>query len=77
VAFRAVPLGAQVNADGRPHGSAAHALEAKGQVLVATAPPLYVVSRVCGGLRVLLVRLAALRPAPRASFERAPAGHAG
>ena len=48
--------GAQVNADGRPHGDSAHALEASGQVLVATAPPLYVVSRVVGGLRVLLVR---------------------
>jgi hypothetical protein len=36
-------------------------LEASGQVLVATAPPLYVVSRVVGGLRVLLVRFVTLR----------------
>jgi len=55
------PSGAQVNADGRPHSDTAHVLEASGQVLVATAPPLYVVSRVVGGLRVLLVRFVTLR----------------
>lgn len=40
-------------------------------MLVATAPPLYVVSRVCGGLRVLLVRISAVCPALRcAVFEQ-------
>jgi hypothetical protein len=65
-----VPLGAQGNAEGRPHSNAAHALEAKGQMLVATAPPLYVVSRVCGGLRVLLVRSPDAAPCNATVFKR-------
>jgi hypothetical protein len=62
---------AQAGVDARFKPGAPPVAETCGQLVVATAPPLRVVFKTCGGLRLYLVRLGAPRPPAAASCDEA------